>query len=84
MTGGQFQHLIASTGCFTPIHNATMVFINRNGKPYHVSQFHHRNQLLARDCDVMIAFIPQGVKSDGSLSAIKSAEKFNKKVVIIS
>ena len=54
------------------------------GKPYHVSQFHHRNQLLARDCDVMIAFIPQGVKSDGSLSAIKSAEKYNKKVVIIS
>ena len=54
------------------------------GKPYHVSQFHHRNQLLARDCDVMISFIPQGVKSDGSLSAIKSAEKYNKKVVIIS
>ena len=54
------------------------------GKPYHVSQFHHRNQLLARDCDVMIAFIPQGVKSDGSLSAIKSAEKYNKQVVIIS
>jgi predicted Rossmann fold nucleotide-binding protein DprA/Smf involved in DNA uptake len=54
------------------------------GKPYHVSQFHHRNQLLARACDVMIAFIPQGVKSDGSLSAIKSAEKYNKKVVIIS
>ena len=54
------------------------------GKPYHVSQFHHRNQLLAQDCDVMIAFIPQGVKSDGSLSAIKSAEKYDKKVVIIS
>lgn len=54
------------------------------GKPYHVSQFHHRNQLIARDCDIMIAFIPKDTKSDGSVSAIKSAEKQNKKVVIIS
>ena len=54
------------------------------GKPYHVSQFHHRNQLIARDCDIMVAFIPKDTKSDGAVSAIKSAEKQNKKVVIIS
>ena len=37
MTGGQFQNLIASTGCFQPVHNFTMVFMNRNGKPIHVN-----------------------------------------------
>jgi len=54
------------------------------GKPYHVSQFHHRNLLIARTCDVMIALIPIGEKADGSESAIKSAKRFKKNVVIIS
>ena len=53
-------------------------------KPYHVSQFHHRNMLIARDCDVMMAFIPNGADSGGSMSAIKRAKKLNKKVTIIS
>ena len=53
-------------------------------KPYHVSQFHHRNMLIARDCDVMMAFIANGADSGGSMSAIKRAKKLNKKVTIIS
>ena len=53
-------------------------------KPYHVSQFHHRNMLIARDCDVMIAFIANGADSGGSMSAIKNAKKLNKPVTIIS
>ena len=53
-------------------------------KPYHVSQFHHRNMLIARDCNVMIAFIPNGESSNGSMSAIKQAKKLNKPVTIIS
>jgi len=53
-------------------------------KPYHVSQFHHRNMLIARDCNVMIAFIPSGESSSGSMSAIKQAKKLNKPVTIIS
>ena len=53
-------------------------------KPYHVSQFHHRNMLIARDCDVMMAFIHQDAKSHGAISAIKQAKKLNKPVTIIS
>ena len=53
-------------------------------KPYHVSQFHHRNMLIARDCDVMMAFIGQDDSSNGSMSAIKQAKKLNKPVTIIS
>lgn len=57
---------------------------NYYGKPYHVSQFHHRNMLIAKDCDVMIALIPKGVSSKGSASAINAAKRFNKKVVILT
>ena len=53
-------------------------------KPYHVSQFHHRNMLIARDCDVMIAFIGKHDSSNGSMSAIKQTKKLNKPVTIIS
>ena len=37
-----------------------------------------------RDCNVMIAFIPSGESSSGSMSAIKQAKKLNKPVTIIS
>jgi len=53
-------------------------------KPYHVSQFHHRNMLIARDCNVMMAFIHQNHDSNGSMSAIKQAKKLNKPVTIVS
>jgi len=57
---------------------------NYYNKPYHVSQFHHRNMLIAKDCDVMMAFIPDGCNSNGSISAIKSVKKLKKPVTIIS
>ena len=50
----------------------------------HVSQFHHRNMLIARACDVMMAFIPNGDNANGSLSAIKNAKKLKKPVTIIT
>jgi len=53
-------------------------------KPYHVSQFHHRNMLIARDCDVMIAYISDGDKASGTESAIRSAKRLGKKVVIVT
>ena len=54
------------------------------GKPYHVSQFHHRNNLIAKNCDMMIALIPEGDNAKGSESAIQTAQKHNKKVVILT
>tara|TARA_R110002050_G_scaffold239569_1_gene375713 strand:+ start:306 stop:707 length:402 start_codon:yes stop_codon:yes gene_type:complete len=53
-------------------------------RPYHVSQFHHRNMLIARDCDVMIAFIATDGASSGSMSAVKQAKKLNKPVTLIT
>lgn len=54
------------------------------GKQYHVSQFFHRNRLLAKDCDVMIAFVPKGIKSTGTENAVKAAKKLGKNVIIIT
>jgi len=73
---------------FNPAHTTKNLYSamtdNYYEKPYHVSQFHHRNMLIARDCDVMMAFIPNGIESKGSNSAIKNAKKLNKPVTIIS
>ena len=73
---------------FNPAHTTKNLYSamsdNYYNKPYHVSQFHHRNMLIARDCDVMMAFIPEGCNSNGSISAIKNAKKLKKPVTIIS
>ncbi len=73
---------------FNPAHTTKNLYSamsdNYYDKPYHVSQFHHRNMLIARRCDVMMAFIPNGDDANGSLSAIKQAKKLNKPVTIIS
>ena len=73
---------------FNPAHTTKNLYSamsdNYYEKPYHVSQFHHRNMLIARDCDVMMAFIPKGETANGSMSAIKNAKKLNKPVTIIS
>ena len=57
---------------------------NYYGRPYHVSQFFHRNGLIAKSCDVIAAFIPKGVPSNGTRNAINQANKLNKPVVIIN
>ena len=41
-------------------------------------------RIIARDCDVMIAFIGNNDISNGSMSAIKKAKKLNKAVTIIT
>jgi len=53
-------------------------------KPYHVSQFHHRNMLIAKDCDTMIAYVSNGDKASGTESAIKAAKRLDKRVVVIT
>ncbi len=73
---------------FNPAHTTKNLYSAMSddyyNKPYHVSQFHHRNMLIARDCDVMIAFIGNNDISNGSMSAIKKAKKLNKAVTIIT
>jgi predicted Rossmann fold nucleotide-binding protein DprA/Smf involved in DNA uptake len=54
------------------------------GKPYHVTQFHHRNDLIAKNADYCIALIPKTAsKSTGTAYTIKRFKKLGKPVVIM-
>ena len=57
---------------------------SRYGKPYSVKYFHARNKIIAGTSDFVVAFIPEGVESSGTISTINYAKKFEKKYVIIS
>ena len=56
---------------------------SRYGKPYHIKNYFARNKIIAGTSDIIVAFIPNGIKSNGAMSTIKYAEKFDKKTIII-
>ena len=72
---------------FNPAHTSKNLYSalpeSYYSKPYHVSQLFHRNELIAKYCDKMIAFRSEG-KSSGTDHAINMAVKHNKPVVIIN
>ena len=53
-------------------------------KKYHVSNYFARNKLIAKNSDIIVAFIPNGIVSNGTMSTVNYAKKFNKKIIIIS
>ena len=53
-------------------------------KTYNPKNFFHRNKFLAKYVDYLIAFIPEGVESKGTLHTIKQAKMFEKKVIIVT
>ena len=55
---------------------------NDYGKSYHVVNFFDRNKQIAEYSDYVVAFIPEGYKSNGTLDTIGHAEKLNKKVAL--
>ena len=54
------------------------------GKPYAVWHFFERNKEIAKYSDKIIAFIPVGIKSNGTMNTIEHAQKMKKKVVILN
>ena len=52
-------------------------------RPYYVTNYFKRNKQIAEYSDIIVAFIPEGVKSNGALDTIKQAKKLDKKVKII-
>ncbi len=69
---------------FHEVHNLYCVLPeNCYSKPYNVKYFFVRNKQIAQNSDIVVGFIPQGIKSDGTLSTLKYAKQFNKKVMVI-
>ena len=46
--------------------------------------YHKSVIVIVENSDMVVAFIPDGIKSNGAMSTIKYAEKFEKKYVVIS
>ena len=72
---------------YPPFHDVHNLYCtmpeSRYGKPYCIKNFHARNKIIAGTSDFIVAFIPEGVQSDGTFSTLNYAKKFEKKYIII-
>ena len=73
---------------FPPFHEAynQHCILERDdyGKPYSVSNYFRRNKQIAKYSDYVVAFIPKGIKSNGTMNTVEHATEMNKKVIIIN
>ena len=73
---------------FPPFHETWNIYCPKDkrdyGKPYSVKNFFARNKIIAAYSDYVVAFIPRGVDSKGSMSTINYAKKFGKKHLVIN
>ena len=73
---------------YPPFHEVHNLFCtmpeSRYRKPYSIKNFHARNKIIAGTSDIIVAFIPEGIESDGTFSTLNYAKKFDKKRIIIS
>ena len=53
-------------------------------KPYYVSNFFKRNKQIAEYSNIIVAFIPDGVESRGTMDTVGHAEKLKKLIKIIN
>ena len=72
---------------YPPAHQTHNLYCPLNeknyGKPFSVKNFFARNKQIAIHSEYVVAFIPRGVESSGSVSTINYAKKFGKKTLII-
>ena len=52
-------------------------------KPYYVTNYFKRNKQIAEYSDIIVAFIPEGVESRGTMNTIEHAKKQKKLIQII-
>ena len=53
-------------------------------KPYYVTNYFKRNKQIAEYSDIIVAFIPEGVESKGTMNTISHAEQLKKMIKIIN
>ena len=58
--------------------------VGEYNKPYYVSNFFKRNKQIAEYSNIIVAFIPDGVESRGTMDTVGHAEKLKKLVKIIN
>ena len=58
--------------------------VGEYNKPYYVSNFFKRNKQIAEYSNIIVAFIPTGVESRGTMDTVGHAKKLKKMVKIIN
>ena len=58
--------------------------VGEYNKPYYVSNFFKRNKQIAEYSNIIVAFIPEGVESRGTMDTVGHAEKLKKLIKIIN
>ena len=53
-------------------------------KPYYVSNYFKRNKQIAEYSNIIVAFIPDGVESRGTMDTVGHAQKLKKMIKIIN
>ena len=53
-------------------------------KPYYISNYFKRNKQIAEYSNIIIAFIPSGIESRGTMDTIRHGEKLKKMIKIIN
>ena len=73
---------------FPPVHYSHNIHCKLSAKhynkPYYVSNFFKRNKQIAEYSNIIVAFIPDGVESRGTMDTVGHAEKLKKLVKIIN
>jgi predicted Rossmann fold nucleotide-binding protein DprA/Smf involved in DNA uptake len=54
------------------------------GKKYYVSNFFKRNKQIAEYSDIVVAFIPDGIESRGTMNTVKYATEMKKLIKIFN
>tara|TARA_B100002019_G_scaffold257119_1_gene240991 strand:+ start:736 stop:1140 length:405 start_codon:yes stop_codon:yes gene_type:complete len=57
---------------------------NHYGKRYYPKNFFDRNKQVAEYSDYIVAFVPEGKESNGTMNTVEQAQKLNKKVIILT
>lgn len=68
----------------TPANMYSALSENYYGKAYHPAHFFHRNKLIVDAADTIIAFMPPGKQTPGTMDALRYAEKKEKRYVVIN
>ena len=73
---------------FNPSHTNYNQYSGMNedwyNKPYNVGNFFERNTFIAEHSDYIIAFIPDGMTSNGTMDTVNKARKLNKRIIILN
>ncbi len=73
---------------YPPFHEVHNLYCSlpesRYDKPFSMRNFFARNKIIAGTADFIVAFIPEGVEANGTMTVLAYAKKLDKKRLIIS